>query len=249
MLKSVFKIVIFGVVVAFVVASLAFSSRKLSGVKCTDLHVSIADDSPRFLSEEDIIQLITKYDDKLFNKKLSEINTEILEYQLMKETAIENVEIYSRVFGDNLSLKGKLLFEVEQRSPIIRIVSGTADYYLDKEGVRIPASKQFTAKVLLVNGSLTEKYAKEQLLPLAIFIYEDEFWNAQIEQIQVQPNGEIIIAPLVGNQLIEFGDASNFRKKLRNLKALYVQAFPKTGWTCYKKISLKYNNQVVCTKK
>jgi cell division protein FtsQ len=96
---------------------------------------------------------------------------------------------------------------------------------------------------------LDEKYARQQLLPLVIFIEENEFWKAQIEQLQVKPDGEIIMAPLVGDQLIEFGDAKNYRQKLQNLKALYEQAFPKTGWDYYSKINVKYTNQVVCTKK
>lgn len=249
MFKSVLKIVIFGLLVAFMVISLAFSSGHLSKVNCDELLVIIPDGSPRFLNEEEIIKLIKKADAKLFEKKLNAINTEQLERELKKEAAIKNIEVFRRVVGDSMDFKGKLLVEVKQRNPILRIINDKEDFYLDKEGVRIPASREFTAKVLVVNGHLDEKFAREELLPLVAFIDEDEFWKAQIEQLQIKTNGEIIIAPLVGDQLIEFGDAKDFRKKLRNLKALYEQAFPKTGWDCYSRINLKYSNQVVCTKK
>jgi len=57
------------------------------------------------------------------------------------------------------------------------------------------------------------------------------------------------MVPLVGDQLVEFGEPEGYRKKFRNLKALYEQGFAETGWGRYDKISLKFENQVVCTKK
>ena len=189
----------------FIVISLAFSSGRLSKINYSEMVVSIAKDSPRFLGEEEIERMIHKADTKLLEKKLNEINTEQLEDALKKVAAIKNIEIFRRITGTDMDFKGKLLVEVEQRNPILRIMNDHEDFYLDREGVRIPASSVFTAKVLLVNGHLDEKYAREQLLPMVIFINENEFWKAQIEQLQVKTNGEIILAPLVGDQLIEFG--------------------------------------------
>lgn len=249
MFKSALKIVVFGLLVAFVVVTMAFSSSKLSKVKCDDLVVLIGKDSPRFLDEQEIKDLVKKADGKLFEQKLESINTDKLEHELEKETAIRNVEIYRRITGSDMDFKGKLVVEVEQRNPVVRIMNGKEDFYLDKYGIRIPANRQFTAKVLLVDGNLNEKYAREQLLPLVNYINKNEFWKAQIGQMHVDGSGEITMAPLIGDQLIEFGDASDYQLKLRNLKALYDQAFPKIGWDYYSKINLKYTNQVVCTKK
>lgn len=249
MFKSFLNIILVGVLVIFVLGSLAFSAGKLAKVNCDELVVKIAEDSPRFLDEEEIERLVKKADEKLFEKQLNKINTEALEAELKKETAIKNVEIYRRVTGETMEFKGRLLVEVEQRSPVLRVINGKEDFYLDNEGVRIPSSQVFTAKVLLVSGHADEKLAREQLLPMINFMDEDEFWKAQIEQIQVNKNGELFMAPLVGDQLIEFGAPSDYLIKFRNLKALYEQALPKVGWEYYSKINLKYTNQVVCTKK
>jgi cell division protein FtsQ len=249
MFKSVVKIGFFVLLVTLVIISMAFSSGRLAQVNCHELVVLIDDDSPRFIDEDEIARLVKKADGKLFEKKLNEINTEQLEIELRKETTIKKVEIYRRVTGENMDFKGKLMVEVSQRDPIVRIRNEKEDFYLDREGVRIPASQSFTSKVLLANGYPDEKYAREQLLPLVIFIHDNEFWNAQIEQLQVNKNGEVILSTLVGDQLIEFGKPSDYKLKLRNLKALYQQAFPKMGWNHYSKINLKYTNQVVCTKK
>lgn len=249
MFKSVFKIALFGLLVAFVVVTTAFSSSRLDKVTCSELVVLIDKDSPRFIDEEEIARLVKKADGKLFEKKLSEINTETLETELKKVTAIKNIEIFPRVTGESMDFKGRLVVEVMQRKPIVRIINDKEDFYLDRDGVRIPVSQSFASKVLLASGNANEKYAREELLPLVNFIYDDEFWNAQIEQLQVNKNGEIVMATLVGDQLIEFGKPSDFQIKFRNLKALYEQAFAKTGWDHYSKINLRYTNQVVCTKK
>ena len=249
MFKSVVNIGLFGLLITLVMIGMAFSSGRLAKVNCDELVVLIDDDSPRFIDEDEIARLVKKADSKLFEKKLNEINTEQLEHELKKETTIREIEIYRRITGEDMDFKGKLIVEVSQRDPIVRIRNEKEDFYLDREGVRIPASQSFTSNVLLANGHPDEKYAREQLLPLVIFIHENEFWNAQIEQLQVSKEGEVILSTLVGDQLIEFGKPSDYQLKLRNLKALYEQAFPKMGWNPYSKINLKYTNQVVCTKK
>jgi len=59
---------------------------------------------------------------------------------------------------------------------------------------------------------------------------------------------EFELIPRVGSQIIELGDAENLDEKFANLKLLYLDGFNKIGWNTYKRISLKYKNQVVCTK-
>ena len=48
---------------------------------------------------------------------------------------------------------------------------------------------------------------------------------------------------------IHLGELVNVTKKLENLYQFYKQAMPVKGWQTYSDISLKYNNQIVCTKK
>ena len=55
--------------------------------------------------------------------------------------------------------------------------------------------------------------------------------------------------PQVGDYLIEFGTPEDSELKLNGLKAVYQQAFKNMGWNKYRTISVKYRNQVVCTKK
>jgi len=234
---------------SFAIVTLAFSSGSLSKVKCDELTVVIPDDSPRFIDEAEVARLVKDADPKLFEKKLEEVNANSLELKLRKTPAIKNVEVFRHISGERMHFKGNLVVEVMQREPLLRVFEGATDYYMDEAGVVIPANRQFTTKVMLVTGDTDEEYVREKLIPLVQFIIDDDFWGVQIKQIQVTSTGELLMVPLVGDQLIEFGEPNNFREKFRNLKALYQQAFSKLGWDKYKKISLKYKNQVVCTKR
>ena len=249
MFKKLLKIGMFVLLAGVVIGSLAFSSGKLSKVSCSELKVIIPDDSPRFLDEEEIVRLIDKADAQLLQKQLDVVNTEKIEQALEKTPAIKKAEVFRHISGDQLDFKGKLVVEIHQREPLFRVMNGQNDFYLDEEGVSIPANPKFTAHVLLVTGKADEKFAREKLLPLVVFIENDEFWKAQIRQVNVEQDGEVVLVPLVGEQLIDFGEPTDYREKLRNLKALYEQGFAQNGWDRYKKISLKYKNQVVCTKK
>jgi cell division protein FtsQ len=142
-------------------------------------------------------------------------------------------------------------------------------YYLDDKGNIIPLSYNFSPYVLVVNGNISEPFRVNQTLNifnikhdslpaaqnaiydvyrLVTFIRNDKFWNSQIEQVYVNGQYEFELIPRVGSQVIELGGADNLQEKFDNLKLLYLKGFNKIGWNQYQRISLKYKNQVVCTK-
>ncbi|MFV0376193.1 MAG: cell division protein FtsQ/DivIB [Mangrovibacterium sp.] len=249
MVRKIINISLFVAVVGLIVSSLAFSSGRLARVKCDEVVVIIPEDSPRFIDEEEVVRLVREAEPKLKSSSLDRVNTNLLEQKLQKNPAIKKAEVYRHISGKQMSFKGELMVEVQQREPLFRVMTDKDDYYMDHDGVRIPANPQFASHVVLVSGMLNDKFTAQQLVPLIAFIHSDPFWNAQIKQVEVTGKGELTMVPLVGEQLIEFGDVLNYREKLRNLKALYEQAMPKAGWDKYRKISLKYKNQVVCTRK
>ena len=87
------------------------------------------------------------------------------------------------------------------------------------------------------------------LIKFIKFISNDEFWKAQIQQIHIRTDHELVLVPRVGDQLIVFGKPEKIEMRFRNLKALYTEGFSTDGWNKYKTITLKYDNQVVCTLK
>ena len=80
------------------------------------------------------------------------------------------------------------------------------------------------------------------MLPFVNFINADPFWKALFQQVQVEPNGELILIPRIGDHQIDFGKAENIELKLRNLKLVYTEGFKGDAWSKYRTVSLKNKN-------
>lgn len=249
MLRKLLKLAGYLVLAMFFIATLAFTSHESKNIPCRSVEIEFGNDDLIRLSKTEIYQLVKSADKDITAKNLEDINAEIIEKAVEKNPAILKAEVYKVVAKDTASYKGIVTVRVKHRRPVVRVMSDEGTYYLDKFGDKIPVSTNYTTNVLVATGYCSEKYAKEQLLPFVLFIENDAFWKAQIEQVHVEKNGDVILTPLVGSQIIELGNLGNFKEKLRNMRAFYSQVLTKNNWDKYDKISLKYKNQVVAQKR
>ena len=226
-----------------------FTYTQKEAVRCQSIVVLISPDSPRYIDEAEISGMVERLGEPVIGHRLLDINIEELETKLSAFTTLKDVEIYRKVEARGWSLTGKLIINVGERTPVLRIKTADEDYYLDMGGIQIPVSQKYTDRMVIASGTFPDETVKNNLIKMADFVNKDEFWKAQIEQIFIQANGELLLIPQVGDYLIEFGKPEDYELKFRNLKAVYQQGFKNFGWNKYKAISVKYQNQVVCTKK
>jgi cell division protein FtsQ len=85
-----------------------------------------------------------------------------------------------------------------------------------------------------------------QLFKLINYINNDEFLKAQIAQIHFKADNEIILYPQMTKQAITFGSYENMELKFKKLMIFYQQILPRKGWNVYKKVNLKYKDQIIC---
>lgn len=249
MIKKIFIILGWLCLAGFIGYTLYFVYTQREAVKCQSVVVNISPGSPRFLDEDEIAGLILKSGVPVIGHYLAIINTNKLEKKLSAFTTLNNVEIFRKIESKGFAFRGKLVVNVDERIPVLRIKNSNEDYYLDPGGIKIPVSGKYVERILIATGKISDEMIKKSLLQMADFVNRDDFWRAQIEQVFIQANGELLVVPQVGDYLIEFGTPDNYESKLRNLKAVYQQGFKNMGWNKYKNINVKYRNQVVCTKK
>ena len=218
-------------------------------VRCQEIVVNINPNSPRFLDEKEITDMIEKSGEMIVGSRLSAIDINKIETKLNASSSLANVQVFKKVESKGLSFKGKLVVSLDERTPIVSIKNSTEDYYMDMEGNKIPTSAKYVERIMIASGTIPTPEIQAGLLKMADYVNKDEFWRAQIEQVFVQANGELLMLPQVGDYLIEFGTPDDYELKLRNLKAVYQQGFKNMGWNKYRTISVKYRNQFVCTKK
>jgi cell division protein FtsQ len=216
---------------------------------CSDIQVVFDKDEAIKIDKERLIRLVKASDSKIFSKTLDEINSEIFEGEIEKIPAILKADVYKLMVNEKGAYKGVLVVKVKHREPVLRIITSNGSYYLDKLGVRIPVSSSYSTNVLVASGSISEQFAVEKLLPFVLYVKDNDFWRAQIEQIYVQEDGDVLLTPLVGGHIIELGEVDNYINKLNVMSAFYKQVLAKNNWDKYEKISLKYNNQVVAKRK
>ena len=119
----------------------------------------------------------------------------------------------------------------------------------------MPVSDQFTSRVILISGSYVKQILDQnklgatesgvQLMELINTIREDEFWNAQIAQLDIDSKMRITIYPQVGDERIEFGKPENVETKLKKLMIFYKEILPRMGWNKYDRVNLEYEGQIV----
>ena len=192
--------------------------------------------------EADVYNYIEDFEMDPCGKPLGGIDTEKMERTLMSNGVLGSVECYKKVGGT-------VCVEVTQRVPIMRVMADDGNYYVDAEGQRMAVRTQYQAHLPLVTGRVDSVLTYRDMLPLARYIYNHRFWNAQIEQIYVNERHEVELVPRVGGQTILLGSVQDFETKLDNLMLVYKKVFSKAGWAMYDTVSLKFKNQVVCTRK
>ena len=102
---------------------------------------------------------------------------------------------------------------------------------------------------MIATGNIDRKLAKKEILELANIIQEDNFWDCQIEQINVTASREIQLIPRVGDHIVLLGKGENLEEKLTRLKQFYKRILGKVGWDRYSMINLEFDNQIICTNK
>lgn len=154
-----------------------------------------------------------------------------------------------------VSVSGKVVVKATQRRPIARIFYGGRELYIDSEGRLMPISKVGDCDVLVAGGVFDEPLRADSLnskvaalLELACFLDSERKYNGLIDQIYIERDGDIMLVPKLGNQTIELGSVEDLDTKFSNLMTFYRKGMPRAGWNTYSRISLKFRDQVVCTK-
>lgn len=162
---------------------------------------------------------------------------------------------YLKDVSASLSVSGKVVVRATQRRPIARLFYGNRELYFDSEGSIMPVGTIGDCDVLVAGGDFVEPLRvdslncqMQSLLTLARFLDGERKYRSLIDQIYIQRDGDIVMVPKLGDQIIELGGVDGLDSKFSNLVTFYEKGMPRAGWNTYTKISLKFRDQVVCTK-
>ena len=233
-----------------VAAIIAFTERKQSDVFVKDITIKIENiEGNHFLDESDIAELMQLKKENLQGTTVDHVSLKEIEKKISKQPFIQKADLYS-------DLKGNLVLRAELRRPIARIVRNDGpDGYIAEDGTIMPVSEKFTSRVVLISGSyvpkmlrqknMNEQEETQKLMNLINAIRENDFWHAQIAQLDVDSKARITMLPQVGDEKIEFGKPDDVDSKFRKLMIFYKEILPRTGWNKYNRVNLEFEGQIV----
>jgi cell division protein FtsQ len=259
-MKKVLHISFMAILIAGAIILLAFTDLEYQQRTCTSFRIDVLNQSEEaMITSAEITDLVTDKFGKIEGSKIARIDLYQLENMVRDNPYVSSCEVFETIGGD-LELKARV------REPLVRVVNQDDDqFYLDVTGCLMPISAAHPSHVLIASGFIADKYISldksekslntypdssvlHMVFPVAYFISKDEFLKSFIDQIYITEKKEIELVPKIGMQTIIFGDASDAREKLENLKTFYRKVMSNLDWNTYKSINLKYKNQVVCLK-
>ncbi len=241
---------------------LAFSKSKQSNKECNSLIIDIdTETGMHFITEEDIIIHLRRNNNNPVGMKMGEIDILDLEKSIRKIPEIKSAEVFKK-------MNGEIGIKIHQRVPVVRVFNQSGrNFYIDEDGFQMPVSEKFSPRVLVFTGNINDPatdcsareldldpvldkmYMADEIFKLAKFINDDDFWKAQIQQVNVNHAGEFELIPTVGNHRVMFGTLENMEGKFKKLFVFYKEGLNNTDWEKYDTINVKFKHQIICTKK
>jgi cell division protein FtsQ len=223
-----------------VVFLFSFTSERNSKRKLVKAEVVFVGENSLYLKNETVNKLLIENNPNAKTIRKDRLDLNKLEHVLNAQEMIENADVY-------VSIDGVLKAVVKQKTPIARVFNDEGSFYIDSEGDTMPLSANFTARVPLVSGEINKKNNKD-LFKLFKIIYDDAFLKKNIIGIQIMPNGSLLMLNRNYNYQIDFGSLINVERKFQNYKAFFQKVSLDGSLYKYKKIDLRFTEQVVCTK-
>ena len=191
----------------------------------------------RFVSKEEILNRCFILNNDNRDRSL---NIAKIEENIKQIPQINDVRVY-------LNHDGNIDIKLKERVPILRIYNSNTSYYLDENCKVMPISKLFTARKLIVSGNV-ENFSSNDLCELYTIIESDEFYKNLITHISLEKNNVVLITRIKNFQ-INIGDLTFLETKFNNLMSFYNKIIKFKGWDYYYEVNLKYNDQIICSKK
>ncbi len=229
---------------------LAAISKKNKG-QCKDYSITIKGvQNNFFIDKKDVEQLLMKATKgNIKGELIASFKLHELEQMLEHNTWIDEAELYF----DNRDV---LHITVTEKEPVARVFTTTGNsFYIDSLGRKMPLSDKLSARVPVFTGfpekkrlTAIDSVLLNEVRITANYIINEPFWMSQVAQIDITPERNFEMMPVVGNHLVKLGTGENINKKFERLMVFYKQVLSKTGFDKYKVIDVQYKGQVVASK-
>ena len=228
----------------------ALSAEGHAQARCRQVEVILLDSlESAIVNKAEVQEYVAK---RAIGRQTSLVNLDSLEKALRARGEVMSAQVYA---ADEQTVAVRLT----QRKPVIRFENGHHRWYADPEGYLFPVTN--AVDVPIVTGKIpvrvdstwrgeTPQDSREWVLgmvSLAQYIDSKPVLKREIAQIDVAPDGDLVLFTRTAGPAIIFGDSGNCAEKFRKLEAWWRNIAPQVDEKKpYKTINLKYNHQIIC---
>ena len=228
---------------AALVTGILWARNKSRGEKCTGIEVQVINaDSTSFVTPQGVLNDLKGQGIKLVGKPMGDINASEIEEALRLSPYLENADIVK-------CQDGKVLIRVSQLVPVFRVFDGGSSYYVNRAGKHMSATNYYHSDVPVVQGHFTRKFPPTHLLPLIDYVENDSLLHSLVTMYIVRDTNNIILVPSISGHVVNIGNVSGLDNKFAKLLLFYREVMPKRGWNTFDTISVKWDHQIVATRR
>ena len=227
-------------IIALMIFLYSFSGIKNKERKIQKVNIAFNTDDYPFLNETMVNNLLIQNFKGSSIVKKEKVDLKILEDLLNANKYVDNSQVFC-------SIDGFLNAKIKQKKPVIRVINENGSYYLDDKGDKVPLSENFTPRVPVYYGVISENELKE-LTHIFSFIENDDMLKHNIVDVKKSQKGNIIFSVRDYDYKVIFGNESNIESKFKNYKAFLQHATKDTLINSYKSVNLIFTQQVICAK-
>jgi cell division protein FtsQ len=210
--------------------------------------VVLLDKGNNLIQPEEFEKLVAKKFGPMKGLSIDMVDMRAIEDFLALNPYIRKADVY-------LGASGRLVLNLHQRIPLMRIVDNSGHHwYVDTDTVRMPVSTHFTARVPLVNGNFPvspdcKQWPMKDLYAISSMLREDDFMGPLIDQIYVESPQKIWLVPRLGPSRILLGTTDDLESKVERITKFYKKALPAEGWDAYSYIDTRFAGQIVAKRR
>ena len=225
------------------VAGIFWARAKSHGEICSAVDIVVLnDDSTTFVTPQGVLNDLKGQGVDVVGKRMADINASDIEEALLVSPYLEKADVVK-------CQNGRLLITVSQLLPVMRVFDGDQSYYVNRAGKRMTATANYHCDAPIVRGHFTRQYPVTRLLPLIDYVEQDSLLRSLVTMYSVQDTNNIILVPDISGHVINIGRADGFENKFAKLKLFYKKVMPARGWNTFDTISVKWNHQIVATRR
>jgi len=245
-IKAFLWVVFLAVLAGLTLTAARYQEKNLiSEVKA---EVVLLDKGNNLIQPEEFERMVTKKFGSMKGLPIEMVDMRAIEDFLALNPYIRKADVY-------LGASGRLVLNLHQRIPLMRIVDNSGrHWYVDTDTVRMPVSTHFTARVPLVNGNFPvapdcKHWPMKELYAISAMLRDDDFMGPLIDQIYVESTQKIWLVPRLGPSRILLGTTDELESKVERITKFYKKALPAEGWDAYSYIDTRFAGQIVAKRR